>query len=123
MFILGHNANLTLIQSPAVPADPTKGIAGSAVATRWTGIAPCYIDEDIVDVVKGNQLVSISQTLCSLPSNIPTWPNQEDLVTIVRISAVVPYSNAQPHTEVMKVRSIDGGNVMMGKLMLRLVRS
>jgi len=107
--LLTHNARCTMIQSPAVVADPNKGIAGSGPTVRWTGVVEAYIDEDIADVVKQGQRVQISQTIVDLPANMPVWPNQEDLITITRISGLVQYAPAGPLTETLTVRKTDGG--------------
>jgi hypothetical protein len=121
---------MTLIQSPAVVADPDKGIVGSGPVTRWTGSLEAYIDEDIADVVKGTQRVQVSgsgslsnETIIDLPVNLPVWPNLEDLVTIVRTGVLARFAAAGPQSEVLIVRKIDGGLTMLGKLRLYVVRS
>jgi hypothetical protein len=128
MYLLGHNAHLTLIQAPGVAADPSQNITGSGPTTRWQGTAEAYVDEDIVDVVKGSTStgayrVQVSQTMVDLPANLPVWPNEEDLITIVRVGVVANYAPAGPHTEVLVVRKTDGGLLMLGKLRLYVVRS
>lgn len=123
MILPGHNAHCTLVQAPPVPADPNKGIAGSGATTRWQGDAQAYIDEDIVDEVHDRQRVSFAAIIVDLPVNLPIWPNEEDLVTIIRGGVLAPYSPAGPKTEVLKVRSIDGGFTVLGKLRLICVRA
>ncbi len=126
MILLGHNANLTEIQTPGVPADLRKGIPGTGAVTRWQGTCQAYIDEDVIDEIKGGARMQVSQTIVDVAVNLPVWPNQEDLITIVRIGP--PYNYAQgwptnaPQSETLIVRRTDGGLVMLGKLRLYVTR-
>lgn len=127
MYLLGHNAYLTQIESPAVPADPGKGITGSGPTVRWTGQVQAYIDEDIIQEVRQGQLVMFSKTIIDLPVNLPTWPNVGDIVSFVRGTGIpVPEGaspEAQPQNETAVVRYVDGGLVFLGKLRLQTVRT
>jgi len=123
MYLIGHNAQCTTITRPAIPADLTLGITGSPATVRWSGRIEAYIDEDIADQVKGNMRVQVSQTIIDLPGNLPVWPDEEDLVTIVRSGIIARYAAAGPQTENLVVRKIDGGLLMLGKLRLYVVRS
>jgi hypothetical protein len=114
---------MTMIQMPATPADPQKGVPGTGPLIRWQGSVQAYIDEDIADVIKGHQRMQVSQTIVDLPANVPIWPNEEDLITIVRVGVVARYAPAGPQTEQLLVRKTDGGLLMLGKLRLMVVRS
>lgn len=122
MYLLVHNARIVQIQTPPTPGDPIKGITGSAGTIRWSGDAQAWIDEDLIDTVRNNQLVTLSQTMIRIPVNMPVTPNEQDLVTIVRLDSVQPASQAAPASEVMTVRTIDQGNILQGIIILRCVR-
>jgi hypothetical protein len=127
VLLLGHNANLLQVQAPAVPADPTLGIAGSPATTRWQGTCPAYIDEDIVDEIRGGMRVQVSQTIVDVPINLPVWPNPEDRLIFKRIDYIskqVPAQGGVDTTpnETLIVRTIDGGLGLLGKLRFRCVR-
>jgi hypothetical protein len=120
---LGHNAHLTAILAPAVPADPTAGIPGSPQTTRWSGDCEAYVDEDIADLIKGGMRVQLSSTIVDLPANLPVWPNEEDLMTLKRAGVIARYAPAAPQLENLVCRRIDGGLLMLGKLRVYAVRS
>ncbi len=84
-----------------------------------------YIDEDYTEVFKGGKAASetivANPTQIDLPANIPIWPNLDDLVTIVRTGVLARYAAAGPQTYNYKVRFIDGGLLMLGKLRLKVV--
>jgi hypothetical protein len=131
IYLLGSNAHLTSIIQPAIPADPTAGIAGQPEVVRWSGDVEAYIDEVISDLVSagmdlvsgGGMRIQISQSLIDLPANLPVWPNEEDFMTIRRTGVVARYAEAGPQVENLVCRRIDGALLMIGKLRVFAVRS
>lgn len=127
--LLGKNANLLEIDSPAIPADVSLGISAVPQTARWTGSVDAYIDEDIQDSVKGQMRVTVAKVIVDLPVNLPVWPNTEDLLILKRISffsrGQVPEQGGSDVTpnEVLKVRFIDGGLILLGKLRVQCVRA
>jgi hypothetical protein len=117
---------MTQITSPAVTADPLKGIVGSPGVARWVGSVQAYIDEDVLDEVRSGGRLQIAQTIVDLPVNLPVWPNLEDTVRVVRTGIVTPYIQGwplvAPQSEDLIVRKVDGGLVMLGKLRLYVTR-
>lgn len=123
MYLTVHNAKVTQIATAPTPADPGKNIAGDPGTVRWTGDMQAWIDEDLVQIVRNNQLVEVSQTLLKIPVNAPVQPDIHDRLTVNRIEGIQTLGgDAAPASEVMSVRFVDQGNTLLGYVTLHVVR-
>jgi hypothetical protein len=99
MILPDHNAHLIKIESDPVPADPDLGIAAVPAAIRWQGDVWAHLEDDVREVIRGGQQVTIFQTMCVLPQNLPVRPATTDQLTFT----VMPGGT----TLVLKVREVN----------------
>lgn len=109
MILASHNAYLTDVSSPPVPADPGLGIPGSGPVSKWSGLCQIHMRPDTDDVIRQGERVRFTQNLVTVPANLPTYPETEDVLT---------FQLPDGSTQVQKVFSVDTSYAALGKIVV-----
>jgi hypothetical protein len=105
-----HNAHLTKIESEAVAADAELGIAAAPPALRWSGDSWTHLEDEVREVIRGGQQVTIAETRIRLPQNLPVQPVSTDQLTFTMLRTGA--------TLVLKVREVNDRFALLGFMTL-----
>lgn len=117
MILDAHNAHLTAVNGPETPADDCAGETAAPGDSKWTGDCEAFIDADTTTVIRGGQLLVVSDTWITLPQNFPVMPVVGDTLQMKRIDAIP--SSERLLNQTYRVTMVDRGLIAVGKLRLR----
>lgn len=115
MILPDHNAHLVKVESPSVPADVPKAVAGSLPATKWEGDCQAHLSTQREEGMHGGARVIVTQTVATLPANLINRVSfeVEDILTF----------EVYGQTQKLHLREVDQRYRPIGKIMLTLRRA